>query len=241
MDGLIPCGENVCILLGGKIGYDSVMKLLLTSGGLENQSIISALRELVGTDFKDAKLIFIPTAANMEVGDKWWLINDLVKCKELGFKQVDIVDIAAVPQAVWQSRLEKADVIMVGGGNTSYLMGQIRKSGLAEILPNLLKTRVYVGISAGSMVVAPKLKEKEMQRLYEEPIVDDDTNEGLGLVDFLVVPHMNSPYFPRVAELIDETAKDIDMLFYAIDDQTAIKVTDGKIEVVTEGKWKKYN
>lgn len=217
------------------------MKLLLTSGGLENQSMVNALGDLLGKDFKDANLVFIPTAANMEEGDKWWLINDLVKCRELGFKEVDITDIAAVPQEVWQKRLEKADVIMFSGGNTSYLMGQIKKSGLADILPTLLKTRVYVGISAGSMVVAPKLKEKEMQRLYEEPIVDDDTNEGLGLVDFLVVPHMNSPYFPRASELIDEVAKDIEIPLYAIDDQTAVKVVDDKVEVITEGKWKRYN
>lgn len=217
------------------------MKLLLTSGGLENQSMINALRNLVGKDFKDANCVFVPTAANMEEGDKWWLIADLAKCKELGFKEVDIVDIAAVPQEVWQPRIEKADVIMVGGGNTSYLMGQIKKSGLADQLSELLETRVYVGISAGSMVVAPKLKEKEMQRLYEEPVVDDDTNEGLGFVDFLVVPHMNSPHFPRAAKLIDEVAKDIEIPLYAIDDQTAVRVVDGKIDVVTEGKWKKYN
>jgi len=216
------------------------MKLLLTSGGLENITIINALRELIGKDFKDVKAVFISTAANMEEGDKGWLINDLVKGKELGFETVDVVDIAAVPKEVWLPRLEKADVIMVGGGNTSYLMGQIKKSGLADVLPELLKTRVYVGISAGSMVMAPNLREKEMQRLYEEPIVEAD-NEGLGLVDFLIVPHMNSPYFPRAAELIDEIAKDIDTPLYAIDDQTAVKVVDRKTEVVTEGKWKRYN
>lgn len=80
-----------------------------------------------------------------------------------------------------------------------------------------------------------------MQPLYEEPIVDDDTNEELGFVDFLVVPHMNSPYFPRAAELIDAVAKDIEIPLYAIDDQTAVKVVDDKVDVVTEGKWKRYN
>ncbi len=217
------------------------MKLLLTSGGLENKTMIDALRDLVGKDFKDANLVFIPTAANVEKGDKWWLIGDLAKCKELGFKEVDIVDIAAVSQDIWEPRLRNADVLMVGGGNTSYLMGQIKKSGLVKVLSDLLKSRVYVGISAGSMVVAPKLKEKEMQRLYEEPIIDDDTNEGLGFVDFLVVPHMNSPYFPRASELIDEVAKDIEIPLYAIDDQTAVKVVDGDTEVVSEGKWKRFN
>ncbi|MFA7252669.1 MAG: Type 1 glutamine amidotransferase-like domain-containing protein [Candidatus Paceibacterota bacterium] len=217
------------------------MKLLLTSGGLENKIIIDTLRDLIGKDFKDAKLVFIPTAANVEVGDKWWLISDLAKCRELGFKEVDIMDIAAVSKDIWKPRLENADVIMVGGGNTSYLMGQIKKSGLAKALPDLLKSRVYVGISAGSMVVSPNLREKEMQRLYEEPIAEDATNEGLGFVDFLVVPHMNSPFFPRAAELIDEVAKDIDTPLYAIDDQTAVKVVDGKIEVVSGGKWRRFN
>lgn len=217
------------------------MKLLLTSGGLVNQTMINALRELIGKDFKDTKLVFIPTAANVEVGDKLWLISDLSKCRELGFKEVDIMDIAAVSQDIWRPRLENADVIMVGGGNTSYLMGQIKKSGLAKILPDLLKSRVYVGISAGSMVVSPNLKEKEMQQLYEEPIIDDETNEGLGFVDFLVVPHMGSPYFPRAAELIDEVAKNIEIPLYAIDDQTAVKVINGKTEVISEGKWKRFN
>jgi dipeptidase E len=216
------------------------MKLLLTSGGLENQTIINALRELIGKEFKNANLVFIPTAANMEEGDKWWLIKDLSKCQELGFAEVDIVDIAAVAQEVWQPRLEKADVIVMGGGNTSYLMGHIKKSGLAATLPELLKTRVYVGISAGSMVMAPQLRAKEMQRLYEEPIVDD-ANEGLGFVDFLVVPHMNSPHFPRAAELIDEIAKGIKTPLYTIDDQTAVKVIDKEVEVVSEGKWKRLN
>lgn len=217
------------------------MKLLLTSGGLKNEIIINTLRELIDKDFKDSKVIFIPTAANVEVGDKWWLISDLNKCRELGFKEVDIVDIAAVPREVWKPRLENADVIMIGGGNTSYLMSQIRKSGLDKELPELLKSRVYVGISAGSMVVSPNLKEKEMQRLFEEPIVDGADNEGLGLVDFLIVPHMNSPFFPRAAELIDEVAKDINISLYSIDDQTAVKVVEGKVEVISDGKWKKYN
>ena len=82
--------------------------------------------------------------------------------------------------------------------------------------------------------MAPNLREKEMQKLYQEPIIDD-TNEGLGFVDFLVVPHMDSPYFPRAAELIDEVAKDIKTPLYAMDDQTAVKVIDEKVEVVSDG------
>lgn len=217
------------------------MKLLLTSAGLTNKSIINALRELIGKDFKDSNLVFIPTAANIEEGDKEWLIDDIAKFRELGFEEVDIVDIASVPKDIWEPRLKSADVLVFGGGNTSYLMQQINKSGLAEALSELLKTRVYVGISAGSMVVAPNLRENEMQRLYEEPIVDGSTNDGLGFVDFLIVPHMNSSHFPRASELIEETAANIKTSLYALDDQSAVKVSDGSVEVISEGKWKKFN
>lgn len=217
------------------------MKLLLTSGGLENKTMIDALRDLVGKDFKDTGVVFIPTAANVEMGDKTWLIKDLSKCIELGFKEPDVVDIAAVSQDIWQPRLENADVIMVGGGNVAYLMEQMKKSGLSKLLSGLLSSRVYVGISAGSMVVAPKLKEKIMQLIYDQPVVDDDTNEGLGFVDFLIVPHLNSPYFPRAARLVEDVAKGVKIPMYAIDDQTAIKVVDDKAEIISEGTWKRFN
>lgn len=217
------------------------MKLLLTSGGIENDSMVRALRNLVGKDFTKANLVFIPTAANVEAGDKWWLINDLVKCKELGFNEVDIVDIAAVAKHVWEPRLQNADVLMFGGGNTSYLMEQLRKTGLAQELPNLLKIRVYVGVSAGSMITSPNLKEKEMQQLYDEQVFDIESDEGLGLVNFLVVPHLNSPFFPHIKEYIDEVAKGIDLPIYALDDQSAVQVIDNDVEVISEGEWKRFH
>lgn len=216
------------------------MKFLLTSAGYKNDSIVTALKSLLGRDIKDAKLVFIPTAVNVEEGDKEWLINDLHRCVELGFKEVDIVDIAAVSKEIWQKRVENADVIMVGGGNAYYLMEQMKKSGLTEVLPELLKTKIYVGVSAGSMVMAPKLKEEVLHMIYDEAFEGAD-NEGLGLVDFLVVPHLHSPYFPRIAQIIDSVAKQVDIPLYALDDESAVKVIDGNIEVVSEGEWKRYN
>jgi dipeptidase E len=217
------------------------MKLLLTSGGISNDLITDALRDMIGKNFSEATLAFIPTAANVEKGDKRWLIKDLVKCKDLGFREVDIVDISALSQDEWLPRLKVADVIMFGGGNTSYLMSWLKKSGLNKILPKLLTTKVYVGVSAGSMVVAPNLREKEMQKIYNEPIVDDESNEGLGLVDFLVVPHINSPYFPRALEFVEELAKNIIVPMYAIDDETAIAIWGEKTEIISRGFWKKFN
>lgn len=218
------------------------MKLLLTSGGLMNDSIISALRDLTQKPFEELNLAFIPTAANLEAGDKWWLIEDLKICKRLKFKAIDIVDISAMPTKVWQKRLEAANLLLFEGGNTYHLMYWINKSGLKDLLPELLRTRVYVGISAGTIVATPSLilssAEKEPLKEIGETIHD----EGLGLVDFLVEPHINNKYFPELTfEYAKEQSKKISFQVYALDDNSAIKVTNNKISIISEGEWKKFN
>lgn len=218
------------------------MKLLLTSAGFTNKTIINAFLELAEKPFAELNLAFVPTAANAEGGDKGWLIDDLINLKSLGFKQVDIVDISALPKNLWLPRLEEADVVYVEGGNTFHLMYWIEKSGLKELLPEMLKTKVYVGVSAGSMVACKNLDLSTSERLYDEKPGEDDKDDGLGYVDFLVRPHLNSPYFPKVnLENLEEIAKEIPDTFYAIDDQTAVKVVNGKFDIVSEGVWKKFN
>ncbi|MBI4159546.1 Type 1 glutamine amidotransferase-like domain-containing protein [Candidatus Wolfebacteria bacterium] len=134
------------------------MKLLLTSAGVTNKSIENALLDLLRKPFSETKLAFIPTAANAEAGNKGWLIDDLRRLKDLGFTDIDIIDISALPKEIWLSRLESADILMFGGGNTFYLMHWLKKSGLADMLPEMLKKKVYAGISAGSMVTAKSIE-----------------------------------------------------------------------------------
>ena len=133
------------------------MKLLLTSGGITNKSIAKALFDLVGKKPEDTSLVFVPTASNIEKGDKDWLIDDLVNLKKQNFKQIDIADISAVGKEIWLPKMEEADVLFFEGGNSYYLMEWMNKSGLTKILPELLKTKVYVGLSAGSMVTGKDL------------------------------------------------------------------------------------
>lgn len=218
------------------------MKLLLTSAGLSNKSIANALLKLTGKPFKKLKLAFIPTAANMEEGDKDWLIKDLYDCQKLGFSSVDIVDISALPEKIIKSRLEDADVLFFEGGDTVYLMDWIKKSGLQELLPKMLKTKIYVGVSAGSMVTTPNLVLSDSRKLYFGYIGKYKKMKGLGFVDFQVRPHLNSPHFPAVRiKVLEKLTKKISEPVYAIDDNTAIMVDGGKISVVSEGKWKKFN
>jgi dipeptidase E len=129
------------------------MKLLLTSNGIVNESIKKDLAELVGKPFSETSLAFIPTAANLDQTDKTWLINDLVNIKNLNLKFIDIVDISAMEEKMWLPRLKSADILFFSGGYTPHLMNWLKKSGLAVLLPKMLKNKVYVGISAGSMVL----------------------------------------------------------------------------------------
>ncbi|MBI4225261.1 MAG: peptidase E [Candidatus Sungbacteria bacterium] len=218
------------------------MKLLLTSGGLSNQPIIDGLFELIGTSIRDVKIAFIPTAANVETGDKGWLVKDLVQLRGLNPASLDIVDFSAVSRDIWQPRMEEADVLVFGGGNTFHLMYHLEKSGLKDMLPGLLETRVYVGVSAGSMVMGKKLLSQSDARLYYDDVGKYEKENGLGFVDFDVKPHLNSPYFPNMRdEHLKKTAEQLKETMYAIDDETAIKVIDGKVEIISEGKWIKYN
>ncbi|MBI3282786.1 Type 1 glutamine amidotransferase-like domain-containing protein [Candidatus Curtissbacteria bacterium] len=214
------------------------MKLLLTSSGLRNKSIVGALLELQGKPFSKTNLAFIPTAANVEEGDKFWLIDDLANCKKLGFASIDIVDISAIPENLWKPRLVAADVLLFGGGNTFHLIYWIRKSGLEEFLPRLLKKRVYAGISAGSMVASKRILLSESKKLYYEDLKGYQDEKGLGFVSFQIRPHLNNNFFPNVKEgILKEQAKKVPEQIYALDDEMAIKVDDKNIEVVGAGKY----
>lgn len=214
------------------------MKLLLTSSGIKNASIAKALFELVGKKPEDTSLVFIPTAANVEMGDKSWLIDDLVALQKLGFKSIDIADISAVEQKVWQPKIEAADILFFEGGNTYHLMGWLNKSGLAALMPELLRTKVYVGVSAGSMVACPTLMLSTSQIVYEEDLDQIKDMNGLHLIDSYCLPHLNSPYFKRSRkDVIEGAVKGMTETVYALDDNSALKVVDGAIEVVSEGEW----
>lgn len=215
------------------------MKLLLTSAGLSNKTIVKTFNELIGLPNEKIKIAFIPTASNVEEGDKGWLINDYANLKKQGY-EVDIVDISAISLETWKPRLESANALFFGGGNTFHLMHWVKKSGLEEMLPELLKTRVYAGISAGSCIAGHTIY-NSVQNLFGEKY-NLQIKKGLGLVDFQLIPHLNSDYFPKIREMyLEEASKDLTESVYAVDDNSAVAVDGSKIEVVSEGKWKKFN
>lgn len=218
------------------------MKLLLTSDGITNPSITKALLELLGKPFRKSRAIHVPTAANKETGDKRYVKIQINGIRSLGFLSVDVIDISIKSKEVWLPAFEKADLISFGGGNTKYLLERLHKSGVVQELPKLLKSRIYMGISAGSMVAAKTISLTSEGILYYEKKHHFGEIKGLGLVEFEIRPHLNDPYFPKVnLEDLKKLADKNPTPFYAIDDNTAIKVVDGEVTVLSEGKWKRFH
>ena len=218
------------------------MKLLLTSAGITNESIAEALVDLVGKHKKEKKIDFIPTAANIEKGNKDWYIEQFTNLQKHGFDWIDVVDISALPEEIWLPRLEKVDALFFSGGNSFHLMHWIEKSGFRDKLEKFLEKGVYVGSSAGSMVANPTLYFSNKDKsIYYEELFGYTNKEALGFVDFYTRPHFNSSDFPHAHDAyIQKLAKDADMPVYALDDDSAVKIVDGRVEVISEGNWKKY-
>lgn len=215
------------------------MKFLLTSAGITNSSIEKALAGLLGKSFQETKVAFVPTAANLVADDKSWLVQNYNDFLKLGLQSFDIVDISAAPKENWMKRFETADVLCFGGGDEQYLARLMRESGVVEVLPELLKTRVYLGISAGSMVVGKLLSGELTKELWpEESFVGSE--EGLGLYDFSILPHLNSDYFAHLrAPLIESMKENFPCTVYALDDASALKIIDDQIDIVSEGEFLK--
>jgi dipeptidase E len=231
------------------------MKLLLTSNGLSNQSIANALEKLVGKPRKQIKVAFIPNAGfpidDFKNESRDWLVDDMYRIKEFcGF--IDIVSLTDLTKQEIYERLEYADVIFVGGGNVFYLSYYMEKVGLFAELPRLLKTRVYAGISAGSMIVTDSLRTasgaiKNPDKFYDEEYdeigpVGRSAGRSAKLVNFVVRPHLNGKSFPITkGDFLESIAKDVKVPLYAIDDNSAVQVIDDSVEVITEGEWKLLN
>ncbi len=219
------------------------MRLLLTSGGVKNPSIQDALVELLGKPIAESSALCIPTAAyghpSVGPGERVWQFisgtSGNPMC-ELGWKSVGVLELTALPsidEEQWVPLVRETDVLLVGGGDVLYLCHWMRESGLADLLPSLTET-VWVGLSAGSMVMTPRVGDDFVQ--WKLPGGDDST---LGIVDFSICPHLAPEGMPgnSMAEA-EQWAAGIAGPAYVIDDETAIRVVDGTVDVVSEGQWK---
>jgi dipeptidase E len=220
-----------------------MMQLLLTSGGVTNPSIRDALLDLLGKPIAESTAFCIPTAQwghpmcgpasarGFVVGAPPHHMSGL----GLGWKSVGLFELTALPTIGaerWVPWIREADVLLVDGGDATYLYHWMRESGLADLLPSLPDT-VWVGVSAGSMVMTPRIGAD----FVKWPAAPND--RSLGVVDFAIFPHLDAFPTNTLADA-ERWAADIGVPAYAIDEQTALKVVDGVVDVVSEGHWKRF-
>jgi dipeptidase E len=220
------------------------MRFLLTSAGIKNTSIHDALVDLLGKPIAEANALCIPTATHAVpggAGHAWRFISgreDRTPMCELGWKSLGVLELTALPsidEELWVPMVRETDVLLVNGGDPLYLCYWMRQSGLADLFPSLREV-VYVGLSAGSIVMAPNIGEDFVR--WTPPTGGDET---LGLVDFSMFPHLDHEDLPDNSMADAERwAAGMSVPAYAIDDQTAVKVTGGAVEVVSEGHWKLF-
>lgn len=221
------------------------MKLLLTSAGIKNPSIHRALNDLLGRPISEATALCIPTSsyANKDGAMRAWnfISGQEPRCPmcELGWKSLGILELTALPtinRDYWVEAVRSAHVLLVNGGDPLYLSYWIKQSGLAELFPTLHET-VWLGLSAGSMVMSPRIGEEFVG--WKPPTGSDET---LGVVNFSIFPHLDNVALPENTTAdAKRWAAGLSGPAYAIDDQTAIQVVDETVKVISEGNWIQFN
>lgn len=219
------------------------MKLLLTSSGLRNQTLRQALRDLLGKPFAAANIAYVPTASVAEPGDHGWFVADLNRVHGLGWREFDIVELNGLPRQMVLDRLRRADVIYVEGGSHYHLARSITGNDLAASFLEALEDRVYVGVSAGSMIFSRRLDERSAEVIGDAAdlhVLGATTLEPpFGLFDWYLKPHLYSPDFPERGDAwADQIVARADFSVYFIDDETAIRVQGHDTDVISEGRWR---
>jgi dipeptidase E len=221
------------------------VRLLLTSAGIKNPRIHEALLDVLGKPIAESNALCIPTAAYgssySTPSGPWRFISgrSTEPMTELGWKSLGVLELTALPSMDrdrWIGWVREADVLLVNGGDALYLSHWMRQSGLADLMPSLHET-AYVAFSAGSMVLAPRIGEDFVG--WRPPGGGDDRT--LGVVEFSIFPHVDHPKLPEnTMAAAERWAAGLSNPAYAIDDDTAIKVVDGTVEVVSAGHWKHF-
>ena len=221
---------------------EGTMKLLLTSAGIKNKTIQDALVDLLGKPIFECSALCIPTAIYAITGGAgmaWKFISGQEPRSpmcELGWKSLGILELTALPSIEkrhWVPLVRETDVLLVNGGDALFLCYWMRQSGLADLLPSLSET-VYVGLSAGSMVMSPNIGKEFVG--WKPPAGGDET---LGMVDFAMFPHLDNESLPdNCMANAEKWAARMSVPAYAIDDETALIVSDGTVRVVSEGHWR---
>lgn len=220
---------------------DGAQRLLLTSAGLRNQTLYAELGELLGRPFEEARVVVVLTASLAEPGDKRWLLDDLAGLSRLGWAELDLIDLNTIAPDDVRRRMGGADVVYVHGGNQYSLVAAIARHGLDDAFEEVRRSAVYVGVSAGSILVCERLDDESVAVFGDADMRDaaglDAVAPPLGWLPGYVKPHLNSASFTERTEAwAHERARAAAFPIWFLDDGSALRVRGDEVEVVGEGE-----
>lgn len=221
------------------------MKYLLTSAGLKNDSIQNALTDLLGKPISQANALVIPTACYQRPGGfvrsyRFIAGIEQTPLTEFGWKTLGVLELTAlqsIGKDIWLPQVQQTDAILVAGGDPMFLNHWMTHSGFAAEMADLPSQLVYVGISAGSMVMAPRIGPE-----FVNWVAPSGNDISQGRVGFSIFPHLGHPMLPEnTLEEAEKWAANLNTPAYAIDDETAIQVVGDDVRVISQGTWQRFD
>jgi dipeptidase E len=223
------------------------MRMLLTSNGVQAGPIMDALLELLDRPIAECRTVVLLDAMLPFPGDKTRMLEQVQQYRSLGWAECDILTLFSGPPSGIESRLRAADVIYCYGGTNHWLAHAWEASGLAPALGELLNEKVYVGMSAGSMIFS-RLHAAAVEALDDHEEVEmlqlDSVGPALPLFDWYLIPHLGAPYFPHSTDhWAQQTATRLGGPVWFLDDRSALLVRDTarEPEIVSDGHWLQYD
>ncbi|MAH07956.1 hypothetical protein CMI38_06945 [Candidatus Pacearchaeota archaeon] len=200
------------------------MKLLLTSSGLDTEILREKFLELVRKPAFEIRLLFVPTAANVQ-RDKSYLERNKSDLVEIGINRENIID-CDLDKDFHDIDFSGIDVIFVAGGNTFYLLDRVRKMGFDKKIREMVDGGVtYIGISAGSILVGPDVG---VALPFDPNDCGVEDHTGLNLTDKVVAPHYNR----KDQEIIDKFKEESKNDVVVLNDGEGLLVHDDSVEVI---------
>ncbi len=198
--------------------------MLLTSAGFENKRIGEKFVKLVDKPVQLIKVIFVPTASRTKEELKY---VEAAKKELLNFGiKVENITALNLNHNVSYNEVKNFDVIYVCGGNTFWLLHKVRETGFDKVIKQFLNNdKLYVGVSAGSILVGPNI---EIAVPFDENDIGLTNFTGLNLVKVVISPH----YTVKEKLIIDQYKKQLNCQIIPLTDRQACLVIDNQIELV---------
>ena len=206
------------------------MKLFLASA---LDKTLSLLPDLIEEPRRPRRVLFVANAADNEKGVKWWVEQDRTAFEQSGYELVDL-DLREISKEKLQTELEAGDVLHLCGGRVLYLMSLLKKRGLMDVIIKAVQAEVviYTGTSAGSMIAGQDLSLCRCDPEEQEYVSDLKDLSGLGLVNFLILPHTNAEFFIEINKKMMEKLPEHDQTLVFLYDHQAVWVNDGLSKIL---------